>query len=146
MTAPGAAGHYLLVLRLAETGTLRIGIRPAVPFAAGWHVYVGSAQGSGGLAARLGRHQRTDKRPYWHIDWLRAETEVASIWARPGATGRECAWVAALEEIGGHRQSPGFGSGDCRCPGHLVWFAAPPDVAAMRDITGEQAFRLWSTA
>jgi Uri superfamily endonuclease len=138
-----AGGHYLLVLRLAEAATLRIGARPDVPFAAGWHVYAGSAQGSGGLAARLERHQRTDKRRHWHVDWLRSEAEVAAIWARPGATGRECGWVAALSAMGGQRQPPGFGNGDCRCPGHLVWFATLPDLAAVGDPDGRQAFQPW---
>jgi Uri superfamily endonuclease len=137
-------GHYLLMLRVPAALTARIGARPAVPFAAGWHVYAGSALGSGGLPARLGRHQRAEKRPYWHIDWLLAAAELAAIWARPGATGRECGWVTALVALGGRRQPPGFGSGDCRCPGHLVWFADEPDLARLRDETGAPAFRPWS--
>lgn len=138
-----STGHYLLVMHLPTTTMVRIGARPAAPFAAGWHVYAGSALGSGGLAARLARHQRAEKRPHWHIDWLLAAAELAAIWARPGATGRECGWVTALEAIGGRRQPPHFGSGDCRCPGHLVWLAQLPDLASLRDSACGSAFQPW---
>jgi Uri superfamily endonuclease len=140
--SPGG-GHYLLLVRLPAAGGLRIGAR-VMPFAAGWYVYAGSAQGPGGLAARLARHQRAEKRPHWHIDWLLAAAKLTAIWARPGATGRECGWATALVAGGGRRQPGRFGSGDCRCAGHLVWFAAPPDLAALRDASGAPAFQPWA--
>jgi Uri superfamily endonuclease len=139
----GPTGHYLLVLRLPAATTVRIGARPAVPFAAGWYVYAGSALGSGGLPARLGRHQRAEKRSHWHIDWLLVVADLAATWARPGATGRECGWVAVLEGLGGRRQPVGFGSGDCRCRGHLVWFAHCPDLAALHDDANQPVFSPW---
>lgn len=137
-----SSGHYLLLARLPAASVLRIGARTA-PFAAGWYVYAGSAQGSGGLAARLARHQRAEKRPHWHIDWLLAAAELTAIWVSPGATGRECRWAAALVARGGRRQPARFGSSDCRCAGHVVWFATPPDLAALRDASGAPAFQLW---
>lgn len=146
MSDPAARGHYLLLIRLETPAVTRVGARPAVTFPAGWHVYAGSALGSGGLMARLARHQRGEKRPYWHIDWLLAVATIETIWARPGAAGRECAWVEALLALGGQRRPPRFGSGDCRCAGHLVWFAAAPDLAGLRDAAGQPAFQRWPAA
>jgi Uri superfamily endonuclease len=137
-----ARGHYLLLLERPVAGALRIGVREAVAFAAGWYVYVGSAQGAGGLAARLARHQRQQKRRHWQIDWLLAEARLAAIWVEPTARGRECGWAGRLEQLGGRRQPAGFGSGDCRCAGHLLWFADRPDLGRLGE-RGGRAWRPW---
>jgi len=44
----------------------------------GYYVYVGSALG--GLASRLRRHLRSEKRLHWHIDYLLRQAAVAQIW------------------------------------------------------------------
>jgi len=55
-------GTYALVLRLARATTIHVGALGAVDFAPGWYVYVGSALGPGGLAARVNRHLSRSKR------------------------------------------------------------------------------------
>ena len=71
-------GIYCLVFKNPAC-TVRIGALGPVAFREGWHIYVGSALGSGGLA-RLDRHialaRDRDKRPKWHVDYLLTDRPV----------------------------------------------------------------------
>lgn len=93
----------------------------------GAYVYCGSANGPGGLRARLARHLRADKRRHWHIDHLLAAARVDDLVALPG--GNECDLVARFAAVVGNNfPVPGFGSSDCRrCRAHLL--AVPADFA-----------------
>ncbi len=116
------SGHYLAVMHLTEPTALRIGALGERRLPTGDYVYIGSAQR--GLAARVARHRRLDKRHRWHVDALRAAARWVEARVVRGATGRECELaeqVAALP--GASRPVPGFGASDCRCAGHLVHFA-----------------------
>jgi len=64
-----ATGTYILVLHLAAPR--HIGRFGTFAFPAGYCLYVGSAFGPGGLEARIDRHRRARKKPYWLIDHLR---------------------------------------------------------------------------
>lgn len=100
-------------LHLAVRGRLR-------DFTPGWYAYAGSANGPGGLRARLARHFRRDKAPHWHVDPLAmAAGELAAV-AVPG--GNECAIAAVLTGSGSFAHvHEGFGSSDCRiCRSHLL--------------------------
>jgi Uri superfamily endonuclease len=93
----------------------------------GFYVYVGSALGSGGLAARIGRHLRQEKTLRWHVDYLRAVTELVEVWFRPGRQRRECLWAERLARMpGAGIRRLGFGSSDCGCRSHLIWFEVQP--------------------
>ena len=90
---------------------------------AGWYLYAGSANGSGGLKARISRHLRPEKRPHWHVDQL---TMAASdIFALAFPNGSECELTAELNEKSDFGfPLPGFGSSDCRsCTSHLLRYA-----------------------
>ncbi len=143
-------GTYVLALWLDRPRRISVGRRGEFAFPAGWVLYVGSALGPGGLAARLARHRRrfaSGKRPHWHVDYVREHAVWGGAWARRAggrlegggarrAGGRlECAWAAALGQRPGARiVVPGFGASDCRCPGHLVHLPALPDEAWMAHI------------
>jgi Uri superfamily endonuclease len=122
---PSAPGTYVLILKLQEKQRLLIGKLGEYEFPEGTYAYVGSAQGPGGLASRLKRHLNfsRSKPPHWHIDHLNHRAEVIQIWWQEGSPSRECGWAKTLSSIG-ERLIPNFGSSDCRCPGHLIWF--PP--------------------
>ncbi|MDP7081322.1 MAG: GIY-YIG nuclease family protein [Candidatus Undinarchaeales archaeon] len=81
----------------------------------GTYLYVGSAYGPGGLAARLSRHARKHKRRHWHIDALTEGRGVNAIRIYPGSD--ECVLARELAER--CRAVKGFGSSDCDCPSHL---------------------------
>ncbi|MDD4281999.1 MAG: GIY-YIG nuclease family protein [Candidatus Methanofastidiosa archaeon] len=92
-------------------------------FREGCYAYVGSALG--GLRNRVGRHLRRDKRFHWHIDHLLAAAPITYVAVREGTTREECTVAACLAQHG--TVVRGFGSSDCRCPGHL--FRIREDVA-----------------
>jgi Uri superfamily endonuclease len=102
--------------------TVRVGALGEIAFRRGWHVYVGSALGSGGLA-RLERHialsRYRDKRPKWHVDWLSTNPSFHLQYTVHALTEErlECQLAGAL----GNENVPGFGSSDCDCPSHLFY-------------------------
>ena len=66
----------------------------------GYYVYLGSALGPGGLRARITHHQKLSPRPHWHIDYLRAYTQIHCIWFCNDARRREHQWTRATCPFG----------------------------------------------
>jgi Uri superfamily endonuclease len=117
--APKASGSYILQIDLRETATVRIAREPPQVLPPGRYLYCGSANGPGGLKARLARHMRKGKSAHWHIDQLTERGAVSGSWVLP--QGRECDLVAMLASL----PVPilGFGSSDCmRCRSHLLYW------------------------
>ena len=118
-------GIYCLVLRNPAC-TVTVGALGAQAFAAGFHVYVGSAQGSGGLQ-RVRRHillaQDQDRRPKWHIDYLLMSDNFSLISVICASTEQkfECRLAGTLPGS----PVPRFGCSDCSCSSHL--FFTPDD-------------------
>lgn len=83
-------GSYLLLLELAEPLTIIIRKRDW-QLSAGLFVYAGSANGAGGLKARLTRHFRKEKKQHWHID--RITTQIRAIRAS-GLSGHDGVRIA----------------------------------------------------
>ncbi|MBC7224523.1 MAG: GIY-YIG nuclease family protein [Anaerolineae bacterium] len=134
-------GLYALVCSLPQPARIAVGRLGEVHFPSGWYVYVGSARGPGGLAARVGRHLRAEKRVHWHVDHLLAWAQVQEAWGRPSAASSECAWAQALARLPGARRWPqGFGASDCRCPGHCIAFPHRPPAQAFQALGAQ---RLW---
>jgi len=139
---PSDGGTYLLLLAVQSNQELEVGRLGPCKLEAGSYVYVGSAQGPGGLAARLRRHLRADKGIHWHIDYLTVRFPVIGIVAQVGSPSHECRWVRHLLAIPDATVAiPGFGSSDCqeRCPAHLIrlpsgWLLA--DLSSARPLGG----------
>jgi Uri superfamily endonuclease len=119
-------GIYCLVFKNPSC-TVRVGVPGEIAFRKGWHIYVGSALGSGGLA-RLERHialsRNKDRRPKWHVDYLLESAAFCLRYTVHAMTEErlECRLAAALEgEI-----IPGFGCSDCDCPSHLFYRRRDP--------------------
>jgi len=124
---PARPGTYALVLDLPKYETLRIGRLGYRPLEAGVYVYVGSAHGSGGLRARVGRHLEGGQHRHWHVDHLREVAEPRAVWFSVGTEELEHLWTAALAVRRGASQPvAGFGSSDCGCRSHLVRFSMMP--------------------
>jgi Uri superfamily endonuclease len=119
---PAGPGCYALLLRVAAPRSVAIGALGVHRLRSGWYVYCGSAQGPGGLRARVRRHLRDSPICHWHVDYLRRAARVAAVLLWPGAPRAfECRAAAAFVALHGSRiPVPGFGSSDCGCPGHLV--------------------------
>ncbi|MCC6610419.1 MAG: GIY-YIG nuclease family protein [Burkholderiales bacterium] len=128
----------MLLLHLGHGASIRIGRLGTFAFPAGAYLYVGSALGPGGLAARVAHHARRVSAPHWHIDYLRRRAELVAVWHRAGTARREHEWAAAL------MRSPGatapvarFGASDCGCAAHLVRTGAALRFAQFLALVGD---------
>ena len=118
-------GVYLLLVNVAGRLLADCGALGRLDFEPGLYAYVGRARR--GLAARLARHHRREKRLHWHIDYLlRAlgSGQVSSL-SLPAAGLAECR-LAGLVRRSAAGLVPGFGCSDCRCPSHLFYLGASP--------------------
>ncbi|HNP87319.1 MAG TPA: GIY-YIG nuclease family protein [Kouleothrix sp.] len=123
-------GVYLLILSLrTELADLTIGRLGRFRFAPGYYLYVGSARGPGGIAARLAHHERSSQaRPHWHIDYLRVHAALTETWgiATNDAELERC-WARELAGTPGlNIPAPGFGASDSNAPSHLFYAQAMP--------------------
>ncbi len=132
-------GSYLLVFQLRdEIRRLQVGRFGCFDFAPGYYLYIGSAFGSGGLAARLRHHARCDKpRPHWHIDYLRPHMQLLAAWTLPARV--ECVWCRAAA-ASSWLSAPirGFGARDTGCIAHLFYSSQQPSDEQMRDLLMRQ--------
>lgn len=117
---PAERGAYAMVIDLTRPLVLEIPRYAGSILPAGRYVYCGSAYGAGGIAGRVRRHLRADKKLRWHVDHLTHAGTVVDV--MPVIGGRECALLAAvLTTPGAHVPLRRFGSMDClSCPAHLV--------------------------
>ncbi len=60
---------------------LKVGALGRIKFRPGYYTYVGS--GRKGLAARIRRHRRKNKKLRWHIDYLLEVAEIEQVWLCP---------------------------------------------------------------
>jgi Uri superfamily endonuclease len=78
-------GTYALVFRLARASDVCVGRLGRYSLRPAFYVYVGSAFGPGGLAARLEHHLGSLARPHWHVDYLRQAADLEEIWLADGS-------------------------------------------------------------
>jgi len=100
-------------------------------FPAGRYLYCGSARGSGGIRARVGRHLRRSKALHWHIDYLLQKGTPVRVWYAVSAERLECAWARTVLRLpGALAPVAGFGSSDCACATHLAYLphGRPPEM------------------
>lgn len=127
---PGSLpGTYILLIYLRRGASLSIGRLGSHRFSRGWYLYVGSAFGPGGVAARCNHHRRVSPRPRWHIDYLRAVAPLRAIWYSHQPRRLEHDWAGLLGgALGLSVPVEGFGASDCDCSSHLFYAASRPDI------------------
>jgi Uri superfamily endonuclease len=110
---------YILGIEVNRDVRISIGKLGSVSFSKGFYLYIGSAKNR--LNARLRRHLSADKKLFWHIDYLLTSSAayLKQIWT--DGDKRECAIVSLINNNLNSKIVRGFGSSDCRCPGHLVF-------------------------
>ncbi|MBI2875898.1 MAG: GIY-YIG nuclease family protein [Candidatus Tectomicrobia bacterium] len=133
-------------MRLEAEQEIQVGKLGRFAFPPGYYSYTGSAMG--GLEARLARHRRRNKRCFWHIDYLLQWAQIVEIYPYPLAEkpgGRptpssprsECRLNRiVLNHPRAQIPVPGFGSSDCHCPTHLLYYpgASPPCLEVVQQI------------
>jgi len=114
-------GVYCLIFE-NRACKIEIGKKGEFSFSPGFHIYVGSALGPGGLK-RLQRHinlsRNRDRNPKWHVDYLHLNPAFRLVSAVYAFTSErfECALASRIE---GDSVS-GFGCTDCKCSSHLFY-------------------------
>jgi Uri superfamily endonuclease len=132
MPLPSRPGTYALIFTTDADLEIQVGRLGQLHVRPGVYVYVGSAHGPGGLAARVLRHARTGKPLHWHVDYLREVVDLREVWYTVDPQRQECRWAKAIHAIGGVVPQERFGASDCSCPAHLLYFKAGPSCETFR--------------
>ncbi|MFA5367192.1 MAG: GIY-YIG nuclease family protein [Dehalococcoidia bacterium] len=114
-------GTYILAIKLNKPAEITVGKLGRFNFPAGRYLYFGSAMN--GLHARIARHLRSDKKLHWHIDYFLQRAKIVDIWYVKSEERLEC--ELCREAMGFPDTSvpvKGFGSSDCKCESHLLYF------------------------
>jgi Uri superfamily endonuclease len=129
-------GVYSILLQILKDLTLEVGSLGSMSFLEGFYVYTGSAMGSGGISARISRHLRSEKKVFWHIDYLigTQSIKVFALFSAESKRKLECNVNKSIVSNLDASIVSGFGSSDCLtvCGGHLLF---------MRDIGSQVCLR-----
>ncbi|RME40631.1 MAG: GIY-YIG nuclease family protein [Caldilineae bacterium] len=122
-------GTYILLLHLPADTSLTFPHLGKFTLPAGFYAYVGSAFGPGGLPAAFKRHLTPPASPHTPIDHLQQVAALEEIWFAAGEENRQHVWADLLLAVpGGMNLIEGFGTDDCDCDSHLVYFDVRPDM------------------
>lgn len=134
-------GTYALLLALEKGATFTVGRLGIFFFLPGHYIYVGSALG--GLLGRIKRHLKSGKKLRWHIDYLLEHARIIEAWYLISEERLECGWQQAVASMPGAQPAvAGFGSSDCRCNSHLIYFSSLPSFEVFRARLGKQGSRV----
>lgn len=120
-------GAYMILAHLENDSPIRIGHLGTYNFSKGFYIYVGSAMN--GLAQRIGRHKRPEKKMHWHIDYFLKVAKIKKICAIQSGINIECNLSRKILSVGDEIPVPRFGSSDCKCRAHLYFFRKNPAVS-----------------
>ena len=115
---PAGPGSYVLLINLEGPATIEVGRLGTIDFDAGCYAYVGSALR--GIAARINRHLRRQKKLHWHVDYLLQHGQLSEVIWTLSDERLECRIAEYLRNLD-LRSVPHFGASDCRCPSHLFF-------------------------
>jgi Uri superfamily endonuclease len=110
-------GIYVLIIHLDKNINVNVGALGRTAFTKGLYAYVGSAQTN--LEQRIKRHFRSEKRKFWHIDYLldNDAAKIVKVFFKKANKTEECKTAKAIGKKG--KPIDGFGCSDCNCKSHL---------------------------
>ena len=121
------SGIYHLKIKVDSLKKITVGRLGPLTFLPGCYIYTGRAKR--GLQKRLDRHRRREKKLRWHIDYLLEFGRIDEIRVYPWSPEGECSLNGKIMRKRGARvMVPGFGSSDCTCSSHLVYFKKDPSL------------------
>ncbi len=116
---PAAAmkGSYIILLELDKATQIGVGGVGLLQLDAGYYAYVGSAMR--GLDSRIQRHLSSNKKHFWHIDYLLDHAQVVAVVKVPSCRRLEC----EIADLLAKKLLPilHFGCSDCSCQSHLFY-------------------------
>ena len=120
-------GIYHLLIHLPHDATVEVGRLGSFHFPSGYYIYTGSALR--GLESRCARHLRRKKLLHWHIDYLLQYGSIVSIVTHRTTERLECHFNQKVLRLPNCRVlAKGFGSSDCKCASHLMYFEEKPHI------------------
>jgi Uri superfamily endonuclease len=120
-----AKGVYQLLIYLPKSAWIVVGKRGRFKFTRGYYIYTGSARN--GLERRVERHLNKNKKHFWHIDYLLDFATIKKVFLFTSSKFGECALnLRTLRKPRAKIIMPKFGSSDCGCPAHLIFFEEMP--------------------
>lgn len=119
----------MLIILMGRGGEIEVGSLGKLTFEKGLYAYVGSAQNN--LEKRIARHFRREKKIFWHIDYLLSDerARIIKVLFKGAPKSEECRLAMALSSL--YRPVEGFGSSDCKCPGHLFKLNGYTDIETL---------------
>ena len=121
-------GSYILLIFLPDESRIQIGSLGLLTFPEGYYLYIGSAMGSNNstsLENRVKRHvsKSQSKKLFWHIDYFLTSdcTILIKIFLIPSLIRLECVLAGDILRVSDDYVK-NFGSSDCFCPSHLLYF------------------------
>lgn len=120
-------GTYCLIIYLKKNESIKIGkLYDNLEFKKGYYVYVGSAMNS--LTKRIQRHLSKNKKLYWHIDYFlnNENSIIKEVLFNKSHNKIECELANLINKNG--KEIPKFGSSDCNCNSHLIYFERKKDA------------------
>ena len=120
-------GSYIIVIFLPNSKSVEIGALGELFFPSGFYYYIGSAMGttSTSLENRINRHISLpgNKKIHWHIDYLLKDHEciIKRIYIIPSQQKLECVFAREIQKVS-DKSIKDFGSSDCECKSHLLYF------------------------
>mgnify|MGYP002725630298 CR=1 FL=1 len=121
------SGVYQLRISVGKTCSILIGKLGNFTFPAGQYVYTGRAKKN--LSQRIDRHKKTDKKCFWHIDYLLTEknVQIQGISVISEHFSDECSENKKLLKGNASILAEGFGATDCKndCGSHLLFLSGP---------------------
>jgi len=127
-------GSYILFIFLSDEMRIQIGSMGLLTFPEGYYLYVGSAMGSNSstsLENRVRRHisESNHKKLFWHIDYFLASdiSIMIKIYLIPSLIRLECVLAGEILSVCDN-YIKGFGSSDCLCSSHLLYFKDFPEI------------------
>jgi Uri superfamily endonuclease len=122
-------GSYQLLIYMPQKKYIKIGKKGSFEFLRGYYVYTGSAKV--GLKSRIRRHLRRNKNKFWHIDYLLPYAQIKDVIIHSQKS--ECYWNNKLFELAESEiLAKGFGSSDCKCTTHLLYFRRKPELNSLK--------------
>jgi len=120
-----AKGVYQLLIYLSKDTSIMVGKKGRSEFPKGYYIYTGSARN--GLEKRIERHLGKNKKRFWHIDYLLDYASIKKVFLYTNGKFDECGLnLETLKRPGAKIIMPKFGSSDCLCPAHLIFFKKIP--------------------
>jgi Uri superfamily endonuclease len=117
-------GTYSLIVKVEDEFTVEVGALGEIRFAPGYYVYTGSAMND--VESRIRYHRKNKDKLYYHIDYLLHHAKLSNVLVHKSRRRLECKINGDIMGLRNAAPVKGFGSSDCRCPCHLVYFKKNP--------------------